>query len=205
MKISDKIVLYLDGQMAPDEKAAFEKELNASALLREELNFVKNFNSGIKELKNIPAEEDYFSQMIPKFRGRMEHKEKSRMFPGIAYGITTATAVLIVMFFIFNRNSNNIAIPVQNTQVHNLNFESVQEASSSFSDQFDFVNMNKEDAANYDTLLNSMLVHELDLTPQSLSEISATDNTTDIQTILQGVNQKEVDDIYKEILHKKIL
>jgi hypothetical protein len=50
-----------------------------------------------------------------------------------------------------------------------------------------------------------MFVRELDLTPQSLSDISPADNTTDIQTILQGVNDKEADAIYNEILHKKIL
>jgi len=205
MKTSDKIILYLDGQMASDEKAAFEKELSTSETLRNELNLIRDFNSGIKELKNIPVEDDYFVRMIPNFRGRIERKKKYRIFPGIAYSITTATAVLIVMFFVFNRNSNNNAVPVQSTQARNLNVEPVQEAST-FSDQFDFVNMNKEEAADYDTLLNSMLVRELDLTPQSLSEISAADNNiTDIQTILQGVNQKEADDIYKEILHKKIL
>ncbi|MDR3628637.1 MAG: hypothetical protein P4L45_17460 [Ignavibacteriaceae bacterium] len=205
MKNSDKIILYLDGQMSAEEKTAFEEELNNSQPLRDELKLLTDFNSGIKGMKNIPVEEDYFVQMVPKFRGRAERKKKFRLFPGIAYSVTTATAVFIVMFFVMNNNTKNDNIAVQNNTSKIVNIEPVQDASA-LSDQFDLVSMNRDEAAGYDTLLNSMLIRELGLTPQSLSEISAPDNnTTDIQTILQGVDEKEIDAIYKEILHKKIL
>lgn len=205
MKTSDKIILYLDGQMNAEENAAFEKELNSSQQLRDELRLLTNFNSGIKELKNVPVEEDYFVQMIPKFRDRFERKKKFRLFPGITYSITTATAVFIVMFFIMNKSTKNDNVAVQNNAAKIVNIEPFQDAAA-LSEQFDLVGMNREEAAGYDTLLNSMLIRELGLTPQSLSEISASDNnTTDIQTILQGVDEKEADAIYKEILHKKIL
>jgi hypothetical protein len=205
MKTSNKIILYLDGQMSADEKATFEKELNSSQPLRDELKLLTDFNSGIKELKNIPAEEDYFVQMIPNFRNRSERKKKFRLFPGITYSVTTATAVFIVMFFIMNKSTKDNNIAVQNNTAKIVNIEPVQDASA-LTDQFDLVSMNRDEAAGYDTLLNSMLIHELGLTPQSLSEISASDNnTTDLQTILQGVDEKEVDAIYNEILHKKIL
>jgi hypothetical protein len=205
--MNNKIILYLDGQMNREERAAFETELERSQALSDELKKMKNFNAGISELKNIPAREDYFVQMIPKFRGKHEQKRKFNLFPGIAYSVTTATAVIIVMLFVMNKNVKNEAQPFQNNvETQQLvNFEPAQDAVP-LSDQFGFVNMSREEIANSDSLLNSMLVRELNLTSQSLSDISTADNNTaDIQTILQGVNDKEADAIYNEILHKKIL
>ena len=206
MKMNNKIILYLDGQMNGEEKAAFEKELDGSQALSNELKRLKEFNTGISELKNIPAQEDYFVQMIPKFRSKHEQKRKFSLFPGIAYSVTTATAVIIVMLFVMNKNVKNEAQPFQNNEETQqvVNIEPTLDAGS-LSDQFGFIDMSREEIANSDSLLNYMLVRELDLTPQSLSDISPADNTTDIQTILQGVNDKEADAIYNEILHKKIL
>jgi hypothetical protein len=205
--MNDKIILYLDGQMTGKEKDSFEKELNESKLLRDELDRLKAFNAGISKLNNISAGEEYFVQMIPKFRSKREQKRKFGLFPGIAYGVSTATAVIIVMLFVTNKTVTNKTISVQaNVISENMyNTEPALDASS-LSDQFGFVNMSREEIANSDSLLNTMFVKELDLTPQSLSDLSQTDNnSSDIQTILQGVNDKEADAIYKEILHKKIL
>lgn len=205
--MNDKIILYLDGQMTGEEKAAFEKELSESRELRDELKRLKDFNAGISGLKSISTEEEYFVQMIPRFRNKLGQKKKFSFFPGIAYIVPTATAVIIIMLFVTNKNVKNDILPLQNNIATQqaVNTEIVQDAGS-LSDQFDFVHMSLEEVANSDSLLNSMLVHELELTPQSLSEISAADNnTTDIQTLMQGVNEKEADAIYNEILHKKIL
>jgi len=207
MKTNNKIILYLDGQMTGEEKAAFEKELSESALLRDELKRYKDFNSEISGLINIPSEEEYFVQMIPKFRSKFVQKKKPGFLPGLAYGVTTATAVLIIMLFVTNKNVKNDAPLVQNNTASQqvAGSETAQEAGS-YSDQYDFVNMSRDEIANSDSLLNSMLVKELDLTPQSLSDISQSDNNTiDIQTIMQGVDDQEADAIYKEILHKRIL
>ncbi|MGA7722818.1 MAG: hypothetical protein WCA84_16755 [Ignavibacteriaceae bacterium] len=207
MKMNIKIILYLDGQLTGEERTAFEKELSESKYLKEQLIRVKNFNTGVSELKNITVGDDYFVQMIPKFRNNKAQKRKLRFFSGITYSVSTATAVLIVMLFVTNKNIKNDIQPVQNNMVSEriVNNETNQDAGS-LSDQFGFLNMNQEEIASSDNLLNSMLIRELDLTPQSLNDISQIDNNSgDIQTILQGVNDKEADAIYNQILHKKIL
>jgi len=175
--------------------------------LKDELNRAIEFKSGINRLKNITADEDYFVQMVPKFRNKLGQKKKFSFIPGIAYSASTATAVILIMLFVTNKNVKNQAPPVQNVIVNQqyAGAETQQEAGS-LSEQYGFVNMSREEVAVSDSLLNSMLIDELNLTPNSLSEISAVDNnTTDIKTILQGVNEQEADAIYKEILHKKIL
>ena len=117
MKTKDNIILYLDGQMNGEEKAAFEKELNESPELRDELKKMKDLNAGISELKNISADEEYFVQMIPKFRNKLGQKKKFSFFPGIAYSVTTATAVIIIMLFVTNKNVKNEVPQVQNNVV----------------------------------------------------------------------------------------
>lgn len=207
MEINDKIILYLDGQLSRDEAAAFKKELSESKTLRDELKKVKDFNSQISSLNNIAADEDYFVQMIPKFRNKFGLRKRFNLLSGLAYSASTATAVIIIMLFVTNKNVNN-EVPVvlnNNITAHQSSFNETQLETNTLSEQYGFVNMSREEMANSDSLLNSMLVNELNLTAQSLSEMSAADNTTDIQTILQGVNEQEADAIYKEILHKKIL
>jgi hypothetical protein len=207
MKTNDKIIVYLDDQMSAEEKAAFEKELSESKDLRDELNLLKDFNSGLGGLKNISADEDYFVRMIPNFRNKLGRKKKFNFITGLAYSVTTATAVIIIMLFVTNKNVKNEVPQVQSNTVTQqiVSTEPAQDAFS-LSDQFGLVNMSSEEVASSDSLLNSMLVRELDLTPQSLSEISAGDNNaTDVQTILQGVDAQEANAIYKELLHKKIL
>jgi hypothetical protein len=207
MKTNDKIIQYLDGQLSREEAAAFEKELSESRELRDEVKSIKNFNAGISGLKNIAADEDYFVQMIPRFRSKFSLRKRFSFLSGLAYSASTATAVILIMLFVTNKNVKNEAPAVHNNSlgVQQTTVNEVQQEISTLSDQFGFVNMSREEVANSDSVLNSMLIHELNLTPQSLSEMSAADNATDIQTILQGVNEQEADAIYKEILHKKIL
>jgi len=207
MKTNNKIILYFDGQMTVEERAEFEKELNESPELSDELKRLKDYKAGINELKDIPSEDEYFVHMVPKFRGKLGRKKKFSFFPGITYTVSTATAVIIIMLFVTNKNVKNEALPIQNNTSARqiINIETSQDAGT-LSDQFGLVNMSMEEIAVSDSLLNTMIVRELELTPQSLSDISPVDNnTTDIQTILQGVDANEANAIYNEILHKKIL
>ena len=203
MKIDERIILYVDGQMNEVEKTSFEKELYVSASLTEDLNKYKKILSGISEIKNTPVEDDYFVQMIPKFRGRLELQRKLKLLPKLVFSISTIAAILIFFIFTFNKNSSNVNTVIPATGNQAPNTSSYSELSS-LSDQFNFSNMSSEEISNSNSILDSMLIHELDLTPQSLSNISADNSNTDLSSLVQGINEKEADQIYNEILHKKI-
>jgi hypothetical protein len=202
-KINDKIILYLDNQMSDDEKLVFEDELKSSETLRLELEDYKNFLGDLKKVENIPIDENYFSQMIPKFRGRMEERRKFLSIPKFALGITTIAAILVLVIFTSNnKNLKNINSPVKTEIVQNNN-SGLTSLLGNNSDQLNLGILSNDDVARYDSVFNSMISNALSLSPQSVNYLTA-DNNTDLSNMLQGINQKEADEIYNQLLHKKI-
>ena len=203
MKIDERIILYLDNQMNADEKASFEKELNSSAKLADDLNKYKEILSDISNVNNISTANDYFVQMIPKFRGRLELQKKLQLMPKLVFSFTTIAAILIFFIFTFNQNNKNVKTTTYTTGLQTSTNSSYSELSS-LSDQFNFSTMSSEEIANSNSILDSLLIEELHLTPQSLNTITADNNNTDLNSLVQGINEKEADQIYNEILRKKI-
>ena len=203
MKIDERIILYLDNQMNTDEKASFEKELNSSAKLADDLNKYKEILSDISNVNNISTANDYFVQMIPKFRGRLELQKKLKLMPKLVFSFTTIAAILIFFIFTFNQNNKNVKTTTYTTGLQTSTNSSYSELSS-LSDQFNFSTMSSEEIANSNSILDSLLIEELHLTPQSLNTITADNNNTDLNSLVQGINEKEADQIYNEILRKKI-
>ena len=203
MKIDERIILYLDDQMNADEKASFEKELNSSPNLADDLIKYKKFLSDISDVKNIPSDNDYFVQMIPKFRGRLELQKKLKLMPKLVFSFTTIAAVLIFFIFTFKQNNKNVSTTFPTKGIQPSTTGSYSELSS-LSDQFNFSTMSSEEIANSNSILDSLLIEELNLTPQSLNTITADNSNTDLNSLVQGINEKEADQIYNAILRKKI-
>ncbi len=202
-KINDKIILYLDGQMSDDEKLVFEDELKRSETRRRELEDYKNFLGDIKEVQNISIDENYFSQMIPKFRGRMEERSKFRIIPKFALGITTIAAVLLLVLYISkNKSVKSINAPVKSEIAQNNN-SSISSLLGNNSGQLNLGMLSNDDVVRYDSVFNSMISNALSLSSQNVNYLTA-DNNTDLSNMLQGINQKEADEIYNQLLHKKI-
>ena len=202
-KINDKIILYLDNQMSDEEKLVFEDELKKSETLRRELENYKNLLGEIKEIENISIDEDYFSQMVPKFRGRMEERRKFRIIPKFALGITTIAAILVLIIYTSNnKNVSNINTPVK-TEITQNNNNDLLSLLGSNSNQLNLGILSNDDVTRYDSVFNTMLLNALSLSPQSVSYLTI-DNNTDLSNMLQGINQNEANEIYNQLLHKKI-
>ena len=202
-KINDKIILYLDNQMSDEEKLVFEDELKKSETLRRELENYKNLLGEIKEIENISIDEDYFSQMVPKFRGRMEERRKFRIIPKFALGITTIAAILVLIIYTSNnKNVSNINTPVK-TEITQNNNNDLLSLLGSNSNQLNLGILSNDDVTRYDSVFNTMLLNALSLSPQSVSYLTV-DNNTDLSNMLQGINQNEANEIYNQLLHKKI-
>jgi|GEM_PF-1811826 len=208
MKTEDKIILYLDNQMNEEEKALFEKELERSEKLRPELDNHKKYLKEITSVKDIITETSYFTEMIPKFHGRLDLKRRMRFLPKLAFGTTAIAAVMIIMFFAVNRNIDNKAIIINKTaNQSSTSSNAVQIESTSdlnlLSDQFNIGNLSPAEITYSNSVLDSLLYKELNLSPQSLSDYTF-DSNQDLSSVVQGINEKEADEIYDQLLHKKI-
>jgi len=208
MKTEDKIILYLDNRMNEDEKALFEKELESSKELGAELNNYKKFLKEITSVNDITTETNYFAEMIPKFHGRLDLQRRMRFLPKLAFGTTAIAAALIILFFAVNRNINNKAIVINKTENQSSNSSNAIQIESTsdlnlLSDQFNIGNLSPAEITYSNSVLDSLLYKELNLSPQSLSDYTF-DSNQDLSSVVQGINEKEADEIYNKLLHKKI-
>ncbi len=201
MKINDKIILYVDGQMNDVDKANFEKELEGSPELKEQLRRYRQFLEDMKSVNDSALEESYLVEMIPRLRGRAEEKKKLKYIPKLALG--TATVSILLIAFVLSFNGRQVVKSSLNNVTSSVTSSGDIQSYTYYSYQLDPNDFSKDEIANFDTTLNTMISQELSLSPQSLNYISA-DNNTDLKNMLQGLNEKEADDIYNQILHKKI-
>lgn len=201
MKINDKIILYVDGQMNDVDKANFEKELEGSPELKEQLRKYLQFLEDMKSVNDSALEESYLVEMIPRLRGRAEEKKKLKYIPKLALG--TAAVSILLIAFVLSFNGRQVVKSSLNNVTSSVTSSGDIQSYTYYSYQLDPNDFSKDEIANFDTTLNTMISQELSLSPQSLNYISA-DNNTDLKNMLQGLNEKEADDIYNQILHKKI-
>lgn len=208
MKIEDKIISYLDNQMSEEEKSLFEKELGNSVQLRTELENYKSFLKEINSVKDITASNEYFTEMIPQFRGRLALKQRIRFLPKLAFASTIIAAAFVVLFFLIGRNGNNKVYNNFNTAIPNSNnthADQIENSSDMYilSDQFNIGNLTQSEITYSNSVLDSLLYKELNLSQQSLSDYTL-DNNQDLSSIVQGIDEKEADEIYNQLIHKKI-
>ncbi len=202
MKAEERIILYLDNQMSDEERNSFEKELENSPQLQSRLEKYRKLLGEISTSKNLEADKEYFAEMIPKFRGRLELKQRMRFMPKLAFGMTTLAAVLVVLFFALNRSNNYKSIVLKKTAAQSTNYNGSSDLNI-LSDQYNLGTLSAAEITYSNSVLDSLLYKELNLTPQSLNGYTF-DNNQDLNTVVQGINQKEADEIYDQLLHKKI-
>ena len=141
--------------------------------------------------------------MIPEFKKIVGIKKKSRIIPKLAIGLTTITAVILVLVFTLKQTGNQTVNPASASNLDSL-VDSYTFNYSPLQDQFDFSNLSQNDYTNIDSVVSAMLSDELNLSSQTLSDISNSNGTSDLQSMLQGINSEEADQIYNELLHKRI-
>ena len=203
MTNKDKIILYLDGQMDEADRSFFEKELASDPELKSELLKYKEFINDIISLKNINTDPDYFINIIPEFRKKLDKRKKIKLIPKLVVGLTTITAVIMLLVLTMKRPDNGTVNFTSTENVDSL-IDNYTFSYSPLQDEFDMNALNSKDYSNIDSTVTVMLSNELNLSSQSLSDLTVSNGTTDLQSILQGVNNQEAEQIYKELLHKRI-
>ena len=203
MKNEDKILLFLDGQMNEEDRRLFLKEIESDSVLKAELARYREFMEDINSLKNIKTDPDYFINIIPEFRKNIGVRKKYRIIPKLALGLTTISAVVLLLIFTFRQPGVKKVNTAAGNNIDSI-FDSYTYNFSPLQNQIDFNNLTKNDYSNIDSLVTDMLSNELDLSSQNLADLTNSNGTTDLQSMLQGINSEEANNIYNELLHKRI-
>jgi len=202
MKIDNRIILYLDNQMNDEERRIFEIELSKDTELSKQLESYKNFMHSMKIDENDFRDQEYFVNLIPKFRKNLSADKRSFKIK-TAYTLTavasvaSVVAIVLLIFNPFKTSENN----------------SVEKLISTFneSEAVDILNYYSDDLSNIkteqlngtsDSLFTGLIYSELNLQETDLGHLISADEIS-IETIYSEIQSEEADLIYNEILKKK--
>ncbi len=207
MKTDKRVIKYIDGSLPEGEKEAFEKLLAESPELKVELKRVQNIIGELKKAGSPEVDETYFNQIVPRFRERLEKDKNKSFIPGLAVGAATVVAAIIVFLVMYNPIYN---IPVSNsadtTFAAQLSDQDVYNVLQSYSLNNDFysVPVNGNNNTGIDSVLSQMITSQLNLDSVHVLDLYAANENGDIQSLVNSMDKSEAENIYKELLKKKI-
>lgn len=202
MKTSRKIYLYLEGELTPEERISFEKELADSPELQKELKLYQNFISYVEETKNVRLQSNYFDNIVPEFRKRLEGREKIRYLPRIAYAVPVFIILFLIVFFLFNTQNE---LSISNKKIltaDNSGANGLYEIMNYSIDELIPSNLSTNDGVKYNSELDNMIEKELNISSDSTKYLVA-DKILDYNSIIDNISSKDADIVYEDILNKK--
>lgn len=202
MKTKDKLYKYIADELSLEEKILFEKELSESEELQKQ---IKNYNSFVKDIdnvKDVKTDEFYFAETIPKFRSRKEISNRFLLFPRISLSLATIVSVSLIFILTISIMNKKTILPKSHLAISDSSSFNISGLLDPSSEQINLSFMSNEEAAKFDSTLNIEMSKELDLSPSDLSYLSP-DQSSDLSTLLQNINENDANDIYREVLNQK--
>src|SRR4030067_1010173 len=104
----EEIRKYIEGELSGEELINFEKEINNSPELKKEIDSLRNVLNQFKKLKNVNADENYFTNILPRFRESTYKQKQLRIKPSFAVGSILIVLITIIVFFITTNKEDAI-------------------------------------------------------------------------------------------------
>ncbi len=197
MKIDERIIRYFDNQMNDLERKKFEEDLKNSSDLTIQVEYYKDAFQKLKIKDESFSEEDYFVNLVPRFREKLSAKRGKPKLQ-IAYSLSAAVLILMIALIYFN--------PIKTKD--NLTLENL---ISSFNEQekihlYNFYRSDTEileiSNGNSTENLSDMLLTEINLQESDIAKMDAY-GILSVEEIMTELQDNEVDAIYDEILNTK--
>lgn len=194
---------YLSGKMTSEEKINFETNLLRSPELSNDFNKYKKLKEMISETRSINLGESYSSGILPRFRNKMEARNKSKPYQKVGAFITAATSLVVgftvtINLFI-NENGQDLNDLAEIIESEKDSLISSFEISDNLVSKADSESLAKMDSV-YNDIISQNIYVEYDFDDFN-------DLTYDIQNIEleQFITDEDVDKIYTILINKEIL
>lgn len=114
MTNKERILRYLAGKMNEAEKKSFEKDLELSGDLADDMNKINNHLKNIKYDRQIELDENYFTNLIPKVRSRLELKKEAKYDFSFRRGLALGFVILVFFLVIYRTGDREVYLPAEN-------------------------------------------------------------------------------------------
>jgi hypothetical protein len=194
MNKNDELVIsYLSGDLSGSELESFELDLRSSDQLKKLVEEYSGVFDTVNKQKYIEGNYFYFENILPKFYARQKPGNKVLLSRKFAYA-SVIVIFMLVSFIFFNNNQSSYGTDIEKI---------AQEISP---DQIRAVVDNYSLVENSDLNLidsNSMLIQQINSIYNNAAE-SITKGYR-VEDLTENLTDAEVDQIYSELVNKKIL
>lgn len=183
--------------MNEEEKSSFEKELQTSRELSQQLEHVKSAFSNLRIKEDEFSNEDYFVNLVPKFREQLPKiRYKTKFKPALVYSSVAVIGVMFLVLSIFK--TNELSVDKVLSELNELEtVELFQYYSGNFtSDQLDKLN------GETDSLFSDMIYDELNFEEADIHNLIFA-NSINVENVVADLKTEEAEAIYNEILNTK--
>jgi hypothetical protein len=195
MKTDEKIIKYLNDELAHEDRISFETDLANSSHLRNEYELFLKLEQNIKLSKEVRLNQNYLNAIIPEFRSKPYSKNLIVFKNKIGYSFAIVIALLI-SFLIF-----------KNVYLENTEIGSIQSFAESLNENQRIEILENLNGDNEDYVLASKNFTNIELTNMIQAELKINNGIAEVYDIsyselVDDLSQAEADKIYKEILNK---
>lgn len=201
MNRREQIIKYLDGQMSEEEKLQFEKMLAGDGELQKETDKVRNMLSAAKTNAEPEVDETYFINMLPEFHARRSKKKKIH-FAKIAYSLSTAAAVVLLVFVLFKPGSQNSYTDLADLS-KSFSQTEIDETINQYAGDYSISELAGSVPAKTDSIVTNIIADELDLTPSGENAVAERYFNTD--EILSSIDESEANELYSQLINEDII
>jgi len=192
MKNNDTILKYLLHDLTPDDKNDFEKLLEDSNDLKIELEETRKLLNNIDNLKSIQLDDSYFNNLIPKVHEKMNQKNSFTTSLNFKLAFSAVFSIFIIFVMFSYQGSSKTKYSFDNL----LQDVAINEITTDYE-----INslLDENVLVNYEYVSNveeNNFIEELNV--NSFSQ-------EDEYNTLKELSNNDVEEIYKQILNKKIL
>jgi hypothetical protein len=195
MNNKDKIILYLDNQLSPEEKHKFEEELKNSPGLREELENYRKVFRKINELNSRPADESYFVNNIPVFRERLEKKRKVYFQKRLIYASSAAVIIMLVLSLFLFKNIE--IVPGDEDSLTALSDEQINDLAGNYN----ILETDTALSAVADSVWDELIIDEFNFSYENADSILYSFNGG--TNYADYLNEEEASLVYERLINKE--
>jgi hypothetical protein len=194
MTTDERIIKYIENELSPQERNAFEVELNNSVELREELNKYLKVKAETDEIKKLKLNPFYLDSILPELKNKLNPPKtfSVKRNLGYAFGVMLVFILSIMVLKNFFISETELTDLKEFTQ--SLNENERIELLENLNDASEVYNLISENIS--ESQLNNLLAANLEIN----NEVAEAYNI-EYYEIVDDLSKDEIEVIYKEILN----
>ena len=195
MKNDERIIRYIENELNPEERIAFENDLRDSTKLKAELEKYLIVKKETVNLKEVKLNQDYLNSIVPEFRNKLELPKTTsiRRNLGYAFGVMLVFVISVVILQKIFTNNSKLSEVQEFTESldENQKIELLENLNGNLEDYFQLSNNTAE------LELTNLLQTDLKINYEVA--VAYDINYSDL---VDGLSSSEAEKIYNEILKK---